>query len=75
MIDSVLFTLLTMSACSYIDMYRCTIPRPPFRAIPTAIAYSVTVSIGLLTSGIFIGIFLLNFVVTLHFDRESIVEC
>ncbi len=46
------FTMSTCCACSSIDMFRCSTPTPPWRAIAMAIRDSVTVSMAEETSGI-----------------------
>ena len=65
--DSVYLTFATMFAWSSMVINRWIIPRPPFLAIPTAISYSVTVSIGDETIGILRGTFLEN--------REFMLMC
>jgi hypothetical protein len=47
------FTMSTCIACRSIDMFLCSTPMPPARAIATAISASVTVSIAAETNGMF----------------------
>ena len=46
------FTRSTSAACRSIDMFLCSTPMPPARAMAIAISDSVTVSIAAETSGI-----------------------
>ena len=48
---SLRFTRSTSAACRSIDMFLCSTPMPPARAIAIAISDSVTVSIAAETSG------------------------
>ena len=45
-------TMSTCCACSSTDMFRCSTPTPPWRAMAMAIRASVTVSMAEDTSGI-----------------------
>lgn len=58
--------MFTISDYSSIGKNLWIIPKPPYIAKCLAILYSVTVSIGDETIGIFKGIFLLNFVDKSH---------
>jgi hypothetical protein len=53
-----LLTLWIWSICYYKGMNLWMIPKPPCLAISMAISYSVTVSMGDETMGVFKGIFL-----------------
>jgi len=61
--DSERFTLSTCAAWSSIERFRCSTPRPPWRAIAIAIRDSVTVSIALEMSGAWMRIRLVRRVV------------
>ncbi len=61
-----LLTLFTWAAYSSADKNLWIIPRPPLTAMPIAISYSVTVSIGELTMGTFRGMFFENLLSMIH---------
>ena len=65
---SLRFTLSTSSACCSIGMFLWTIPMPPSWANAIAISLSVTVSIGLLTTGRCNGMFRVSRLHTLTCD-------